>query len=71
MKIAVTGANGFIAKNLISYLQLDKKNKKFKIDRKTSEKNLEKIIKASEIIFHLAGVNRPSKRKHRIYKMKK
>ena len=38
MKIAVTGANGFIAKNLISYLQLDKKNKIFKIDRKTSEK---------------------------------
>ena len=63
MKIAVTGANGFIAKNLISYLQLDKKNKIFKIDRKTSEKNLEKIIKASEIIFHLAGVNRPSKQK--------
>ena len=63
MKIAVTGANGFIAKNLISYLQLDKKNKIFKIDRKTSEKNLEKIIKTSEIIFHLAGVNRPSKQK--------
>ena len=39
------------------------KNKIFKIDRKTSEKNLEKIIKASEIIFHLAGVNRPSKQK--------
>ena len=38
MKIAVTGANGFIAKNLISYLQLDKKIKSLKLIEKQVKK---------------------------------
>ena len=42
MKIAVTGANGFIAKKSDFIPSVRQKNKIFKIDRKTSEKNLEK-----------------------------
>ncbi len=60
MKVLITGADGFIAKNLISHLDI------LDIDiikcfRKT---NIEKIISETnniDFIFHLAGVNRPNK----------
>ncbi|MBV1911773.1 MAG: NAD-dependent epimerase/dehydratase family protein [Kangiellaceae bacterium] len=58
MKILVTGANGFVAKNLIVKL----KEKKFLIDtfvRGDTIDSLHKKLKESEFIVHLAGVNRP------------
>ena len=45
MNIAITGASGFIGKNLIYNLILDKKNKIFKIDRKTKKKKIKPNIK--------------------------
>ena len=60
MKIAVTGANGFISKNLISKLSFEKITKIYKITRFTTKSNLKKIIINSDIIYHLAGVNKPS-----------
>jgi len=62
MKIAVTGANGFIAKNIILRLNQDKSNHIFKITRKTKKKNFYKIISKSDLIFHFAAANRPKKK---------
>ena len=61
MNIAVTGANGFIAKNLLLRLKFQKKCKIFKITRSTSKSQLKLILLKSDIIYHFAGVNRPSK----------
>ncbi len=63
MNIAITGANGFIAKNLILSFKNLEKNRLFLITRTTKKKTFEKIILKSDIIYHLAGVNRPIKNK--------
>jgi UDP-2-acetamido-2,6-beta-L-arabino-hexul-4-ose reductase len=63
MEIAVTGANGFIAKNLIYNLIYNKKYNINRITRKTSKKKIIEILKKSQIIFHFAGVNRPINKK--------
>jgi len=59
MEIAVTGANGFIGKNLIHNLIYNKKYNVHRITRKTSKKKINEILKKSQIIYHFAGVNRP------------
>ena len=61
MKILVTGANGFIGKNLIEELQHKEYNEIYKCDINTTEQELEEYIEKCEFIFHLAGVNRPEK----------
>jgi UDP-2-acetamido-2,6-beta-L-arabino-hexul-4-ose reductase len=64
MNILVTGCNGFIAKNLINHLE----NKNFysvlKLKKKHSLSELKKKVLESDIIFHLAGVNRGNKSKY-------
>ena len=58
MKIFVTGADGFIARNLIFKL---KESKKFNIttsNRSTSYQEYEKLLVESDFIFHIAGENR-------------
>ncbi len=64
MNIAITGASGFLGKNLIYNLILDKKNNILKIDRRTSVKKLHLILKNSDILYHFAAVNRPTKLKN-------
>ena len=59
MLIAITGANGFIAKNLNLNLSTNKKIKIFNISKKTKETELKKICKNCDFIYHLAGANRP------------
>lgn len=63
MNIAVTGANGFLGKNLIYNLKILKNNKIFEITRKTKKKNIDEILNKTDIIYHFAGVNRPNKKK--------
>lgn len=59
MKILVTGANGFIGKNLIEELKHRNYNEIYKCDVNTTKQELEEYIEKCEFIFHLAGVNRP------------
>ena len=57
--ILVTGSEGFIGKNLIVRLQeLDNVAIK-SFDKEDDIDTLKKNLKESNIIFHLAGVNRP------------
>ena len=59
MKILVTGAKGFIGKNLIAELRNRKYDDIFEFDKDTDLKLLDEYCKHSDFVFHLAGVNRP------------
>jgi UDP-2-acetamido-2,6-beta-L-arabino-hexul-4-ose reductase len=63
MKILITGAKGFIAKNLIVELKNQKYENIFEYDIDSSENELEIYTKEADFIFHLAGVNRPKDNK--------
>jgi len=57
--ILVTGAEGFIGKNLCVRLKEIGNLNIFKSDINTSERELRKYLNSADFIFHLAGVNRP------------
>lgn len=59
MKILVTGANGFIGKNLIAELNNKGYTGILKATRETSISQLEEYTKECDFVYHLAGVNRP------------
>lgn len=59
MKILVTGARGFIGKNLIAELRNRKYDDIFEYDKETDSSLLDIYCKEANFIFHLAGVNRP------------
>lgn len=59
MKILVTGAKGFIGKNLIAELKNRKYDDIFEFDRGTDLNLLDDYCKDADFVFHLAGVNRP------------
>lgn len=59
MKILITGAKGFIGKNLIAELKNRKFCDVFEYDKDTDFSLLDMYCKEADFIFHLAGVNRP------------
>jgi UDP-2-acetamido-2,6-beta-L-arabino-hexul-4-ose reductase len=59
MKVLVTGAKGFIGKNLIAELKNRKYTEIFEYDRDTDPSLLDEYCKESDFVFHLAGINRP------------
>lgn len=61
MKVLVTGANGFVGRNLISNLRLNKEIETFSYDKESTIEELDKYTKECDFVFHLAGVNRPEK----------
>ena len=63
MKILVTGAKGFIGKNLITELRNQKYDDIYEYDIDSSLEDLDKYSKDCEFVFHLAGVNRPKDQK--------
>lgn len=70
MKILITGAKGFIGKNLVAQLNNIKEGKAkqnslgsdltvFEFDKDTDPSLLDTYCKEATFVFHLAGVNRP------------
>lgn len=59
MKIIVTGANGFIGKNLCVALKEQEKYEVLEVHHETSEAVFLEYLSEADFIFHLAGVNRP------------
>ena len=69
MKILITGAKGFVGRNLVENLKniRDGKNRTreilieeiYEYDVDTEESLLEEYCKQADFVFHLAGVNRP------------
>ncbi|QNU03886.1 capsular polysaccharide biosynthesis protein CapF [Peribacillus butanolivorans] len=58
MNILVTGAKGFVGKNLIAELKNKGFNEIFEFARESDLSLLEKYTKECDFVFHLAGVNR-------------
>lgn len=59
MKVLVTGSSGFIGKNLMSALKLQKDIDVLEFSRNQSSSTLPELVLQADFIFHLAGVNRP------------
>ena len=63
MKVLITGSKGFIGTNLIQILKLKKNIEILEFHKKDKIKKLFNLIKDADFIFHLAGVNRTTKKK--------
>lgn len=63
MKILVTGANGFVGKNLIAALHNRNYTNLFLYDLDTDPDLLDRYTSECQFVFHLAGVNRPKEEK--------
>ena len=61
MKILVTGAGGFIGKNLIQRLLSRGEDEVYQYDIDTDPGMLPEYAKDADIVFHLAGINRPER----------
>ncbi|MCR5748038.1 MAG: NAD-dependent epimerase/dehydratase family protein [Lachnospiraceae bacterium] len=59
MQILITGAHGFIGKNLIGRLKNLGYTDIFEYVRGSSDEDLRSYCGKADIVFHLAGVNRP------------
>ncbi len=59
MKVLITGASGFIGKNLISHLRLQPDLCEILSYTKETTESLESLLDQADFVFHLAGVNRP------------
>jgi UDP-2-acetamido-2,6-beta-L-arabino-hexul-4-ose reductase len=63
MKILITGAKGFVGKNLIAELKNRKFSDLLEFDIDSDISLLEDYTRECEFVFHLAGVNRPKDKK--------
>lgn len=63
MKILVTGAGGFLGKNLVAELKNLGYEDLLLYTRNHTLKDLEEYTKKCDFVFHLAGVNRPENEK--------
>ena len=61
MKVLVTGSNGFIGKNLCVALSSRHDIEFFGYEGDSPREDLEKALGQVDILFHLAGVNRPQR----------
>ena len=58
MKIIVTGANGFLGKNLCVFLKETGQHEIIEVTRHTPRCELSIYLGDADFIYHLAGVNR-------------
>jgi len=61
--VLVTGAAGFVGKNLCSQLKLNEEIELLCFDRDNTIDDLHVYLKKADFIFHLAGINRPKDEK--------
>lgn len=59
-RILVTGAKGFIGKNLLAELRNRKVGEILAFDKDNSVKELEALAANCSMVYHLAGINRPT-----------
>lgn len=59
MRIVITGADGFIARNLSLKLKETAQYDQIEVTRETSDQDVESALQSADFVFHLAGVNRP------------
>ncbi len=59
MKVLITGANGFIGKNLVAHLSERSDVSVAVFTRQDDFEKLVELIQEADFVFHLAGVNRP------------
>lgn len=59
MKLLVTGAKGFIGKNLVFELKNKGYKDVYEYDIDTDQNLLDEYAEKAEFVFHLAGINRP------------
>jgi len=59
MKVLITGANGFVGRNLIAHLNERADIEVLRFTREDSLASLQELVEQVDCIFHLAGVNRP------------
>lgn len=63
MKVLVTGANGFIGKNLLIHLQEKKTIEIVTLLKNEPASSLSSKLENVDFVFHLAGINRPLEEK--------
>lgn len=59
MKVLITGAQGFVAKNLNAHLRERQDVEILQFSREDSISKLKEMLLQADFVFHLAGVNRP------------
>jgi UDP-2-acetamido-2,6-beta-L-arabino-hexul-4-ose reductase len=59
MNVLVTGSSGFIGRNLAAHLKMQTDHNILRYDIDNTPQELEEILTKADLIFHLAGVNRP------------
>ncbi|MHC8408184.1 UDP-2-acetamido-2,6-beta-L-arabino-hexul-4-ose reductase [Pseudomonas sp. TMB3-21] len=59
MKVLITGANGFVGKNLIAHLNERKDVEIVRFTRDDEVSSLPALVGEMDFVFHLAGINRP------------
>lgn len=59
MKVLITGANGFVGKNLVAHLGERSDVEVLRFTREESLESLPALVAQADFVFHLAGVNRP------------
>ena len=63
MKVLVTGSSGFMGKHLVLALQRQAKHEVLEFDLGHKTEDLARLVSQADIVYHLAGVNRPKEEK--------
>jgi UDP-2-acetamido-2,6-beta-L-arabino-hexul-4-ose reductase len=58
-RVLITGARGFLGRNLVAHLAAATECETLLFDCENSKEELERFLNVADIVFHLAGVNRP------------